>query len=44
MTEKDIDRLMQCITCERNPQTCGCKDEDEDSEGMCVCWAERKEE
>lgn len=43
MTGRDIERLIQCITCKNDPETCGCDDKDEDSEGMCVCWAERKE-
>lgn len=41
---RNIRRLKQCVTCERNPKTCGCDDADEDANGMCVKWAERKEE
>ena len=29
-------RLDQCIVCEHDPRTCGCDDEDEDENGMCV--------
>ena len=43
MTEHDIERLMQCVTCGRNPRDCGCDDSDEDEDGMCTKW-ERKEE
>lgn len=43
MTEHDIKRLMQCLTCGKSPRDCGCDDSDEDSEGMCKKW-ERKEE
>lgn len=34
MTERDIKRLMQCVTCERNPRDCGCDDSDEDENGI----------
>ena len=43
MTEHEIKRLMQCVTCGRNPEDCGCDDSDEDESGMCTVW-ERKEE
>lgn len=43
MTEHDIKRLMQCVTCERNPRDCGCDDSDEDENGLCTKY-ERKEE
>lgn len=43
LTEHDIERLMQCVTCEKSPRDCGCDDSDEDEEGMCIKW-ERKEE
>jgi hypothetical protein len=41
MTEHDIERLMQCVTCV-NLGTCGCDESDEDEHGMCTVW-ERKE-
>ena len=44
MNEHDIDRMMQCVTCGRNPETCECDDTDEDKYGMCMKWVERKEE
>ena len=44
MTEHDIDRMMQCVTCDRDPQKCGCTEADEDKSGMCMKWVERKEE
>lgn len=39
-----IHRLEQCITCRRDPKTCGYTDEDEDSEGMCIYWTAKKDE
>lgn len=41
MTEHDIDRMMQCVTCVHNPETCGCDDADEDKSGMCMKWTRR---
>ena len=35
LSDHDKDRLMQCIKCENNPETCNCTDSDEDSDGMC---------
>ena len=43
LTEDEIERLMQCVTCEKSPRDCGCDDSDEDENGMCIKW-ERKEE
>lgn len=40
----NLRRLKQCVTCGRNPETCGCDDADEDASGMCMKWVERKEE
>lgn len=31
----DFKRLMQCLTCANDPETCGCDDSDEDENGMC---------
>ena len=36
MFEHIARRLEQCIVCENDPRTCGCDDEDEDENGMCV--------
>ena len=36
MFENLARRLDQCIVCEHDPRTCGCDDEDEDENGMCV--------
>ena len=39
----NLRRLKQCVTCGRNPETCGCTESDEDANGMCMQWSERKE-
>lgn len=48
MSEMDstyiIARMMQCVWCKNDPETCGCTDDDEDENGFCRQWAERKEE
>lgn len=36
MFENLARRLEQCIVCEHDPRTCGCDDEDDDENGMCV--------
>lgn len=36
MFENLARRLDQCIVCENDPRTCGCDEEDEDENGMCV--------
>ena len=35
MSAKDKSRLMQCVTCQNNPDNCGCDDNDEDENGLC---------
>lgn len=44
MTEHDIDRMMQCVTCCCDPQKCGCTEVDEDANGMCVKWTKKRKE
>lgn len=44
MTERDIKRLMQCVTCGKNPRDCGYDDSDEDENGMCIMWRGKKNE
>ena len=45
MTEHDIERLIQCVTCACDIDKCKCTEADEDENGMCTKWvAERKEE
>lgn len=34
----DLKRLKQCVTCTMNPETCGCNEKDEDTNGMCQKW------
>lgn len=36
MSTKDKIRLLQCVTCQNNPDNCGCDDKDEDNNGLCV--------
>lgn len=31
----DFRRLMECITCRSNPETCGCTETDENEKGHC---------
>lgn len=31
----DLKRMKQCISCMRDPETCGCTEKDEDKNGMC---------
>ena len=38
----NIARLMQCIECKNDPEYCGCTDDDEDDDGFCKKWEERK--
>ena len=44
MTDHDIERLIQCITCSCDLEKCGCTEADEDENGMCTKWKDRKEE
>lgn len=39
---KDKRRLLQCIFCGNNPDTCGCTEKDEDAKGYCTKYKERK--
>lgn len=32
----DIERLLECLTCKREPLTCGCTEKDESEDGSCV--------
>ena len=43
LTEHEIERLMQCVTCGHDIDKCKCTDEDEDENGMCTKWVERKD-
>ena len=38
MTEHEKQRLIQCITCARDPETCGCTEANEDENGFCTEW------
>ena len=29
-------RLMECISCDKDPETCGCDDNDENERGFCT--------
>lgn len=42
MTEHDIERMMQCVTCGCDIDKC--READEDEKGMCTKWVEREEE
>ncbi len=44
MKEHDIERMMQCVTCGCDINKCHCTEADEDENGMCTKWVERKEE
>ena len=35
LSENDKKRLMQCVKCMNNPETCNCTEADEDENGMC---------
>ena len=37
-------RLMQCVTCKHDPAECRCDESDEDADGMCKRYEQRKEE
>ena len=38
MKEREKQRLIQCITCARDPETCGCTEANEDENGFCTEW------
>jgi len=38
----DFERLMECITCGRDPRLCDCTDEDEYENGSCKKWTRRR--
>ena len=40
--KSDFERLMECITCGRDPGHCGCTDDDEDENGLCKKWTRRR--
>ena len=42
LNENDRRRLSQCILCVNDPILCGCIDTDEDENGMCKKYVERK--
>ena len=35
LSDSDLKRLLECITCQNNPYTCGCTESDEDEKGHC---------
>ena len=35
LSQKDKARLLQCVFCKHNPDTCGKSEADEDADGMC---------
>lgn len=39
----DIERLIQCVICAKNPERCNATEKDEDDRGMCKLWEERKD-
>lgn len=40
----DLKRLKQCVACDRNPETCGCSEADEDKDGMCQKYVRRQQD
>lgn len=38
----DIERLVQCCICARNPADCNADENDEDDRGMCKLYVKRK--
>lgn len=41
MTDHDIERIMQCVTCACDINKCTCTDDDEDENGMCTKWEKK---
>lgn len=39
----DIERIVQCIICAKNPAKCNATEKDEDERGMCKLWEKRKD-
>ena len=39
--KSDIERLIQCIICGKDPETCGASEKDEDNEGLCLKYKPR---
>lgn len=35
LSARDKIRLLQCVFCKNNPETCGCSERNEDEKGMC---------
>ena len=42
MTPEEKERLKQCVRCENTPNSCGCSEKDEDENGFCNRYKERK--
>lgn len=40
--EQDLKRLIQCVICANDPETCGCTDDDEDEQGFCLNYRKRE--
>lgn len=35
LSDSDLKRLLECVTCRNNPENCGCTESDEDVYGHC---------
>lgn len=43
LSTNDFRRLMECITCQHDPKTCGCTESDEDEKGHCQKYKGRED-
>lgn len=42
LSPNDKIRLLQCVFCNRDPDTCGCTEKDENDKGMCKKYSCRE--
>ena len=40
--KNDFERLMECVSCGRDPRLCDCTDEGEYENGSCKKWTRRR--
>lgn len=43
LSEHNEERMIQCVMCAKDPETCGCCEKDEDENGMCKEFKEYRE-
>lgn len=41
LSKEDKERLLQCVLCANDPDTCGCTEADEDETGLCTKYKKR---